>query len=146
MKKKLPFIVAAILVTIFIFSNSLQNAARSTEQSDVIVDAVVEAAQALGVAVKRSGVEHIVRKCAHILEFAAQGFFVTLCFDCELKKRLKFVLAAGLLTACTDECIQLFSNGRAAMVQDIFIDLAGVFAGFLVVWALEIRRRKDVCR
>lgn len=142
MKKKLPFIIATVLITIFIFSNSLQDAAESTRQSDVFVDAVVNTIKVAGIAVKRSGVEHIVRKCAHVLEFAAQGFFVTLCFDAPSKKRLRWVLLAGFLTACTDEFIQLFSSGRAAMLQDIFIDVSGTLAGFLAVWLLF--RGKDV--
>ena len=142
MKKKLPFIIATVLITIFIFSNSLQDAAKSTRQSDVFVDAVVNTIKVAGIAVKRSGVEHIVRKCAHVLEFAAQGFFVTLCFDAPSKKRLRWVLLAGFLTACTDEFIQLFSSGRAAMLQDIFIDVSGTLAVFLAVWLLF--RGKDV--
>ena len=142
MKKKLPFIIGALLVTIFIFSNSLLDAVKSTEQSDVIVDAVVNTAEAAGISVARSGVEHFVRKCAHVLEFAAQGLFLTLCFDVPFKKRLWWVLPAGFLTACTDECIQLFSNGRAGMIQDVFIDLSGTLAGFLAVFLFT--RRKDV--
>lgn len=141
MKKKLHFIIAAILVTIFIFSNSLQDAASSTQQSDVFVDAVVNTVKDVGIDVKRSGVEHIVRKCAHFVEFAIQGLFITLCFDVPFKKRLYRVLPAGFLTACTDEFIQLFSNGRAAMLQDIFIDTAGCLAGFLAIWFIYTKRR-----
>ena len=143
MKKRMLFIISSIAVTIFIFSNSLQDAAESTQQSSVFVDAVVAIAKYLGIAVKRPMAVFVVRKCAHILEFAAQSFFVTLCFDIPFKKRLWWVIAVGFLTACTDECIQLFVNGRAAMVQDVFIDLVGTFVGFLVIFLF---RRRDVCK
>ena len=144
MKKKLPFIIAAIAVTIFIFSNSLMDADQSTVQSDVVVDMVVEAATSVGIPIKRFVAEHIVRKSAHILEFAAQGFFVTLCFGSSFKRRLASVAPIGFITACIDESIQLFSNGRAAMVQDIFIDLAGAMAGFLLAMLLVRHIRKGV--
>lgn len=140
MKKKLPFIIAAILVTIFIFSNSMQDAASSTKQSDVIVDTLISTVESVGVTANRSETEHLVRKCAHILEFAVQGLFITLCFDVPFKKRLYRVLPTGFLTACTDEFIQLFSNGRAAMIQDVFIDTAGCLAGFLAIWFIYVKR------
>lgn len=141
MKKKLHFIIAAILVTIFIFSNSLQDAASSTQQSDVFVDAVVSTIQTADISADRSDVEYLVRKFAHFLEFAVQGLFITLCFDVPFKKRLYRVLLAGFLTGCTDEFIQLFSNGRAAMLQDIFIDTTGCLAGFLAIWFIYAKRR-----
>ena len=144
MKKKLPFILAAVAVTIFIFSNSLMDADQSTVQSDVVVDVVVDAATSIGMTIKRFMAERIVRKSAHILEFAAEGFFVTLCFGGTFKKRLQYVAPIGFITACIDECIQLFSNGRAAMVQDVFIDLAGAMAGFLLAMLLVRHIRKGV--
>ena len=46
----------------------------------------------------------------------------------------------GLLAAMADETIQLFSPGRASMVQDVWIDFAGVLAG-LLLFRLVARRR-----
>lgn len=136
MKKRLPFIIAAVAVTIFIFSNSLESAAVSSEKSGFFSDILMWILEAFRYSAKEETIVRIVRKSAHILEFAAQGFFITESFGREFLKRLPFVLTLGGLTACVDECIQLFSDGRAAMISDVFIDLSGTVLGFIGGWIL----------
>ncbi len=41
-------------------------------------------------------------------------------------------MLGGVLTALTDETIQIFSAGRSSQVTDVWLDFAGVLAGILV--------------
>ncbi len=41
-------------------------------------------------------------------------------------------MLAGVLTALTDETIQLFSEGRSSQVTDVWLDSAGVLVGILI--------------
>ena len=50
---------------------------------------------------------------------------------------------AGLLAAMADETIQIFSPGRAPMVQDVWIDFAGVLTGLLLFRLLTRIRKSD---
>lgn len=144
MKLKIFFIVATILATLFIFNNSLQDASRSDADSDTIVSFF------LGQEIKakdplRFVVTKIIRKSAHFLEFCLHGFLLTGCFSHAFKKRAPWILAIGLLTACTDEALQLLSDGRAAMIQDVFIDFFGTIAGlFLFFWVFKLKIRGNL--
>ena len=68
--------------------------------------------------------EHILRKAAHFTEFGVLGVLGTVCFGMYGLKPL-YPAFAGLLTALTDETLQLFSPGRSAHVTDVWIDFAG---------------------
>ena len=41
-------------------------------------------------------------------------------------------ILGGLLTALTDETIQLFVPGRSSQVTDVWIDFSGVMTGLIV--------------
>ena len=45
-------------------------------------------------------------------------------------------MLGGVLTALTDETIQLFSEGRSSQVTDVWLDSAGVLAGILTALVL----------
>ncbi len=78
--------------------------------------------------------EAILRKLAHFGEFLILGLLLCQC----LRRAVLPPLFAGLLCALCDETIQLFVEGRASMVQDVWIDFAGV--AFAVVFTLVLRR------
>lgn len=143
--KRIFFVIAAIVATVFIFSNSAKDAHSSSEQSGVIVNVVMQIVESIGFTPPRDDVVRVVRKSAHILEFFIQGFFLAGCFSGTFKKILPIVFALGLATAGIDECIQLFSAGRAGMIQDVFIDLTGTFLGlgaaFLPIFRKLIYRK-----
>ncbi|MEE0953475.1 MAG: VanZ family protein [Ruminococcus sp.] len=83
--------------------------------------------------------QHIVRKLAHFSEFAAVGGLLLSCAYCFDRRRPQRyavqVLFAGLSAALIDETIQLFIEGRAGMIADVWIDLAGVVTGALLLLA-----------
>ena len=79
------------------------------------------------------------RKLAHFTEFPILGG--VLAWNAGLWPVSSSVpVLTGLLAAMADETIQLFSPGRASMVQDVWIDFAGVLAG-LLLFRLVARRR-----
>ena len=47
-------------------------------------------------------------------------------------RHMSWPILGGLLTALTDETIQLFSPGRSSQVLDVWLDFMGVLAGLLV--------------
>ncbi len=142
MRKRLPFIVATIIATLFIFNNSLQSAAVSTESSGRIVSFFAYILGFFRVYPDKAWLVTFVRKGAHIAEFTLQAILLANCFEMQYKRRIIYIFFLGLLTACVDEYIQVFSQGRAGMVQDIFVDFAGTALGTAVSGISYRLRRK----
>lgn len=68
---------------------------------------------------------HVVRKLAHFCEYLLEGFLLMLCLRVYTRhffKHVSWPVLGGLLTALTDETIQLFVPGRSGQVTDIWID------------------------
>lgn len=129
MKKKHLFAALAVAMTAFIFRNSARPADISAQTSGGIVDFLLRLLSYIGVYADYDVMQKIVRKTAHIAEFAVHAALIAESFSGKYKKRVVYILFLGLLTACTDEYIQLFSEGRAGLVTDIFIDFGGTAAG-----------------
>ena len=81
--------------------------------------------------------EGVVRKIAHAVEFCILGVLITTVLYVKLRKALSLTLLSGLSVALIDETIQLFSSGRSAMIQDIWLDFAGFILGFLIVFVIH---------
>lgn len=84
-------------------------------------------------------IQFIVRKIAHIVEFALlsglwYGYF------CETslskKKRVGFAFCISFLYAVSDEIHQSFILGRAARIYDVGFDTIGIILGILAVVSL----------
>lgn len=125
MKKRTMFAVMAIAMTAFIFYNSAQPAVESAKTSGRITGTLLSILAQLGFKINFDVLEVIIRKTAHITEFFLQAVFIANSFSGRYKNRVVYILFLGLLTACTDEYIQLFFDGRGSLVSDIFIDFAG---------------------
>ena len=73
-----------------------------------------------------------VRKLAHFAEFFVLGCLLT-ATDCTYvakpHKNIFTVFFFGLATAVADETIQIFIDGRGAMLQDVLLDFFGVLCG-----------------
>lgn len=82
-----------------------------------------------------------VRKLTHATEFAtlvALSTAYVLAHGKRLRDCWPFLLLCGVLTALTDETIQLFT-GRTSAVEDVWIDSGGFAAGMVVIVYLLIR-------
>ena len=140
-RKKIPFILAAVTVTCFIFGNSVQSIEVSSAQSDRIVGIIADLFVRIGIGFDAGALTYIVRKLAHVTEFMLQGIMLANCFNMAYRKRIIYILFLGLFTACTDEYIQVFSD-RGSMVQDVFIDFFGTILGTVLVGiSYKVRRR-----
>ena len=129
------FTFALIGCIVFIFSNSLQIADVSEGASGRVLGILQGILRHLGLpgAADRLTM-HIVRKLAHFCEYLLEGFLLMLCLRVYTRhffKHVSWPMLGGLLTALTDETIQLFVPGRSGQVTDIWIDFSGVMTGLL---------------
>lgn len=119
--------VLAVLVLAFIWGHSIVPMYASEQESSIITEYIVAPVWR---ALTGSGdvSDEVVRKIAHVVEYAVLGFIATLCLSG--KKALTVFSYCGC-AALVDETIQLVS-GRGDMVLDIWIDMAGVLPGVLL--------------
>lgn len=121
----------------FIFSNSLADGERSSQQSGMVVDFVQGIAEVFDSdAVVDSGA---IRTAAHFTEFFVLGalYYVGSFFIKSSRVSLFFhSLSASLFTAFADETVQLFVNGRGADVKDVWTDFSGALVAHIIVFAI----------
>ena len=141
MKRKIFIIIisiCAVLWLAFIFSNSMDNGSASTEKSSTVTEIVNTVAHALGYDGEIS--HKFIRKGAHFTEFFVLSLLLssdlTVIFCPYLGKRfplftlvISSAVPLSALCACADECIQIFSDGRAAQLTDVLIDSSGALCG-----------------
>lgn len=134
--RKLLLCILILLSILFIFSNSLPDMAHSAQQSSRVLQLVKPF---LELFVGEGNVtDHLVRKLAHVCEFALLGFFI-----CIYSRKLFSVpaFALSLLVGVMDETIQLFT-GRGSQVRDVWIDLLGACLGYLCGTVVLLLLRK----
>ena len=148
MQKTSPWLIAArviftfalIACIVFIFSNSMQVGDVSESASGRVLLLMKKVFTRLGMpGVANHLTDHIVRKLAHFCEYTLEGFLLMLCMRVYSRHPLRHItvpMLGGVLTALTDETIQLFSEGRSSQVTDVWLDSAGVLAGILVAIVL----------
>lgn len=132
------WLVAAILWTVFIWSNSLQTAAESSQTSQGVLSTIMPFLTWCGLS---TDVLHtLVRKAAHMTEFAV----LAVLWSSALNQR-KIPLLICLFTALADEHIQLCVPGRSCELRDMCIDIAGGIVGILAIGKGKIflNRRKE---
>lgn len=136
----------------FIFSNSMAVADVSSVSSGRVLQLLQAVLRRLGMpGLAQRLTMHIVRKMAHFCEYTLEGFLLMLCMRVYSRHPLRHItvpMLGGVLTALTDETIQLFSEGRSSQVTDVWLDSAGVLAGILAalllmgLWRLLFHHRK----
>lgn len=143
LKKHWISFTLVILVILFIWDNSLQNDISSDGLSLKMTQWLSPILYKLGLTGDMWSLNRIVRKIAHVFEFAVLGgcLYVALHQFNREYAGLK-VIFIGLVIAVMDECLQLASIGRHASIRDVAIDTAGVIIGVAVVQViLSIYRR-----
>ena len=124
----------------FIFSNSMAVAQVSSASSGRVLTLLQGALRRLGhPALAQRLTQHVVRKMAHFCEYTLEGFLLMLCMRVYSRHPLGHItvpMLGGVLTALTDETIQLYSPGRSSQVTDVWLDSVGVLAGILAALVL----------
>ena len=140
------FAFALIACIVFIFSNSMQIADVSSVASGRALTLMRKVLTRLGMpGIASRLTDHIVRKMAHFCEYMLEGFLLTLCLRVYTRRFVRHIswpILGGLLTALTDETIQLFSDGRSGQITDVWLDFSGAVFGALIVWLIYKLRRK----
>ena len=122
--------VLIVMLLVFIWGNSLLPG----EMSQAISDWVKHLLSLLlsgGISGGEGG-SGLLRKIAHFTEFTALGCLLG--WRAGMLKKQSFVpFLWGTAAACIDECIQIFSPGRAPRVTDVLLDSCGVLTGLLLL-------------
>ena len=138
--KKNKYLILTILWMIFIFVMSQTPGNDSSKQSNFIVDIIIHI-----LPITRDTLSFIVRKCAHMTEYAILGW-IAFAFlgSCGIQGKMHYIAVLGFnfCYASTDEIHQLFSPGRSGQFTDVCIDTAGAAIGLLLLAILlKIGRR-----
>lgn len=136
--KRRTFIIILAAVLLFIWGHSMIPQSRSAEESLGMMVFLQKIFDFLHIPVHLT--DHIVRKLAHVTEYAGAGLLLGLYFlprvneDGSIKEKLKSAavpFGAGLFIGFIDESVQMFS-GRGALVSDVWIDFAGICIGVIL--------------
>lgn len=142
-KKKNIYIGITVLYMGFIFFNSMMPAVESSRQSSGVLTIILEIAGRLGV----GGywiTEHLIRKSAHFAEYAVLGILLGIDvrqYFYKIGFRRLMQCWLGILIPFIDETIQLFVEGRSGQISDVWLDMAGVLTGYLVIGIISYLRR-----
>lgn len=132
------YIILILCTLVFIFHNSLISVEESGEQSNKVVNAVKPIVNP-ELAEKDWQLSIIVRKAAHIAEFALLGgelAFLAFFASWGIKLRdVIYALFAGITVANVDELIQVYTR-RGSLVTDVFVDMLGIVIGLTVGYAM----------
>ncbi len=131
MNVRIGLIIAILIVTSIIFFNSFEDIVESHHASDVVIDVIIPEQNS-----ENENLELIIRKMAHLIEYAALGVAVMLfvkCIERDYRKKLyALALFYVLFVAVLDEHIQSFSD-RTSSTGDILLDFLGAVVGFAIV-------------
>lgn len=133
MKRWILYILLGLIV-FFIWDNSMQNGGSSDGFSLLFAETFASIANELGFHGNIWILNRIVRKLAHLTEFTILGGVLYTI----LRRYITYgtvikTIGLGMLIACHDEFIQLFSPGRSSQISDVLIDTVGVIIGILLV-------------
>ena len=129
-------IVCALLLIAnltFIWGNSLLEGKKSAKMTTAVVQ-MDKSVRSKSVDEVKT-IRRIVRKSAHVLEFASLGLL--LAWGCQMADVTGVSLYTlppfgGLTAACIDETIQHFVPGRSSELMDVWVDAAGVLIGMIL--------------
>lgn len=144
LKRSILCTLTALMIA-FIFINSALDAETSSKESMGVLELLNSILSSLNIDLILS--ENFVRKSAHFAEYFVLGallYFTVVSFTKKQIKKLVAPLAVGLLTACVDETIQLFSLGRSGQLSDVLLDFFGICtAVFMFYIFTKYAKRKD---
>lgn len=122
----------------FIFYNSMTPANESSAQSGFVLEQVLWLLDAVGLEQVQM-TEHIIRKTAHVLEYALMGMLLYQClsgYTLPVRERLGGQILFSVLIPLVDETIQLFTTGRSGQISDVWLDFTGAIGGAVLLCLL----------
>jgi VanZ family protein len=141
-KKLLWLLPISWMGVIFYFSH--QPGKESAQVSGWFTKIIETIAYILNISGKEVNIHLLVRKGAHLTEFAVLGFllFITLYFTREkLLSSSITALAIGISYGLLDEIHQLFIPARSCQISDMLIDASGVLLAVLLCNSFALLRR-----
>lgn len=133
-RRKRILLIAVILAALFVWWQSLIPTDGSASSSSWITENIVNPILGL-FGVKAS--HALVRKLAHVFEFFVLSIFTSLLLDCRPVR----CFYAGFTIAFLDETIQVLTK-RGPMITDVWIDMIGITAGFIVAWLISLCEKR----
>ncbi len=135
--KRIALLIVSALTLAFIFGQSMLPRSVSAGESGWLEESVLDPVfRFFGMDPPE---DHIIRKVAHIMEFAVLSVLLVFCFRGQVVKSAGIAFCAAFL----DESIQLLTD-RGALITDVWIDLAGILIGTLVgmlIWRAILFRK-----
>ena len=129
--KKWKWKILILFYLCFIYGNSLTHAVISSKESGYFLIRIQNLLSGAGIDAWWL-TEHLVRKAAHFTEYAGLGFLLAMNTGAGIAPvfcHLKQNLTAAIFMPFIDETIQLFVEGRSGQISDVWLDMAGIFAG-----------------
>lgn len=137
----------SLLIMVFIFSMSAQDAETSSNTSGGLIESVIRFFDKGFAELSQIEQEEyvgkfqfIVRKLAHFSVYLALGFTLSAGMQTFVKLRVFvrtfFAFIIGVLYAILDEIHQIFVPGRSCELRDMLIDSTGILIGSLFIMAL----------
>ena len=128
-----------VLNLIFIWGNSMLPAEVSQKISDCVLELLPEIPEQ---PIQQGDGSHLVRKLAHVAEFAVLGMLLSW-LTAMRKRKWWLTVPLGTIVACIDETIQMFVPGRGPGLLDVGIDACGVLMGMLLLNTAYFLKRKQ---
>lgn len=148
MKKKHVYLLLCFFWMALIFWFSAQEGDNSQGMSNriiAILDSMFHTHILEGGGILEDTVSFLVRKAAHMSEYAVLGIlFAAYLKEIGMKRYTWIALLGVVLYASSDEFHQLFVVGRSGQLQDVWIDTLGGSLGLLVhrLYVIIFRRQK----
>lgn len=124
-KNKLSIFLVLIWM-LFIFTMSSFNASTSSNQSNFIVNILIDLFNINNI----NNLSLIIRKLAHLTEYLILGILIINMFNKNnFSNRYIISIIICILYAISDEIHQLFIQGRSCQITDVLIDSFGSIIG-----------------
>ena len=139
-----PWLAAAIIMICIIWGNSLVPGTGSGSISLSVMESIRSVLDALSLP-SAWVTNFLVRKTAHVTEYAVLGILATNAFDPDRtaeRMRIAAICLMLVLVPSIDETIQLFIDGRSGQVTDVLLDCCGAAVGVALAYLVSRLRHR----
>ena len=138
-----PLEIATIMTVFLIWGQSLIPGDLSSEESGFVMKVIMPIWEGLGAEKVIALSDHFVRKAfGHFLEYSVLGAELGALIRLGNWNPAFLLPLLGVVVACVDETIQIFTPNRGPAVGDVLLDCCGVFIGAAVSLLIRIVLRE----